>query len=835
MNSAPPGRQRFCNERRVWQDDRKEQTKVTFKFYGSRKYLLGLYHFSQRKVLFINGSLLCSSFGARYGWPLTKRDNGQCCKCYKHRRFLSLCKSIFIRKTIYQRGRFCNATATTSAKDSPEPIPFESQEVVLKELRRNINYKENRLAGNLPHGLVEQLNVRALDVHNPDGASAAGKELDDLRPSKATKTIRACWDFMRHALGADKGLGWRLCVALFLMFVSKLLSVAVPFLLKVAVDRLTFSQNIAARTSSFNIFLVLWFIVGYGVARIFAIVTHELRNALFARVGLGVGRRITRAAFAYLHSLDMSFHNSSRTGAISRIVDRGTKSIMMILRALIFSFLPSFFELLLVCSILSIRFTWHLSAITVICFITYVVYTVGINNRMARVRRLMNVVDNEGSAKLSESLFGAETVKIFNNEEFELYRYDICLAAFEEASVLNEKLLAWLNAGQGMIFCVGLSAALTLSCYCCIQGRLSVGDVMMVNTMLQQLWVPLNFIGWQYRELKQSLIDMENLLDLFNRQPLIRDAQEAIKLQIHGGKITFENVSFAYPSEGITKDAIKPLLRNLSFEVPSGKTLAIVGESGSGKSTSLRLIYRLYEPIKGRILIDGQDIRQVSQNSLRDSIGMIPQDTLLFNDTIYFNIAYGKIDSTKEEVEQAARLAQIHDTIMKMPQGYQTIVGERGARLSGGERQRVAIARCLLKNPPILLCDEATSALDTKTEQEITQSLKQLGQNRTCIIVAHRLSTVIDADEILVMRDGCILERGTHMELLEDPDSAYAHMWSRQLREVDVSPMNDSKEQQELDRHHNGNYEDSRKEASTWISSDGNLVEQISSQHFGTE
>ncbi|KAK4527081.1 hypothetical protein GAYE_SCF34G5003 [Galdieria yellowstonensis] len=702
-----------------------------------------------------------------------------------------------------------------------EAVPFESQPIVLRELKRNIKYNENERTSSVPSSILGKINVRALDARNPDGARAAGKELDDLRASRASKTLRACWTFVREVLSADKSLGWRLYLALVLMFVSKLLNILVPFILKLAVDSLTRSfQSTMASTRSVS--TVLWLLIGHGVARILAIGTHELRNALFARVALGVGRRITRAAFAYLHSLDLSFHNNSRTGATTRIVDRGTKSITMILRALIFSFVPSLFELGLVCSILSFRFTWHLAAVTVMCFVLYVWYTVHINNQMARVRRLMNAVDNEGSAKLSESLFSAETVKIFNNEDFELLRYDVCLSAFEEASVLNEKLLAALNAGQGAIFCIGQTIVLVLSCSLCFRGLLSVGDVMMVHTMLQQLWVPLNFIGWQYRELKQSLIDMENLLELFHRRPKILDKEDARDIILRAGTVKFENVSFSYPSENGSTQDTQPLLKNISFSVPSGKTLAIVGESGSGKSTSLRLLYRLYEPTEGRIMIDEQDIRKVSQKSLRSCIGMIPQDTLLFNDTIYFNIAYGKIDSTREQVEQAAKLAQIHDTIMKMPEGYETIVGERGARLSGGERQRVAIARCLLKNPTILLCDEATSALDSKTEQEITQALKQLGQNRTCIVVAHRLSTVVDADEILVLRDGRVVERGTHMELLEDPDSAYAHMWSRQLRDVEVS----TEIEEPSENHHysattNGYYTTSEESVSHYRNVDG--------------
>ncbi|EME27877.1 ABC transporter, subfamily B, ATP-binding & transmembrane domain [Galdieria sulphuraria] len=766
-----------------------------------------------------------------------KINNNVCLSCWQKRwvefdsDFLGISKKKRPARKYKNRLDWILLASGASEWRDAEAVSFESQPIVLRELKRNIEYSENETINALPPSLHEKINVKALDAENPDGARAAGRELDNLKAARASKTLRACWIFVREVLVADKSLEWRLYLALVLMFLSKLLNIVVPFILKLAVDSLTKSFQ-SSMSSTRSVSLVMWLLIGHGIARISAIGTHELRNALFARVGLGVGRRITRAAFAYLHSLDLSFHNNSRTGATTRIVDRGTKSITMILRALIFSFVPSLFELGLVCSILSFRFTWHLAAVTILCFLLYVWYTVHINNQMARVRRLMNAVDNEGSAKLSESLFSAETVKIFNNEDFELLRYDICLSAFEEASVFNEKLLASLNAGQGAIFCVGLSVALVLSCSLCFRGLLSVGDVMMVHTMLQQLWVPLNFIGWQYRELKQSLIDMENLLELFNRRPKISDKEDAHDIVLQGGTVTFENVSFAYPLENSTVQETRPLLKNISFSVPSGKTLAIVGESGSGKSTSLRLLYRLYEPTNGRIMVDDQDIRQISQKSLRSCIGMIPQDTLLFNDTIYFNIAYGKIDSTREQVEQAAKLAQIHDTIMKMPDGYQTVVGERGARLSGGERQRVAIARCLLKNPTILLCDEATSALDSKTEQEITQALKQLGQNRTCIVVAHRLSTVVDADEILVLREGQIVERGTHMELLEDPDSAYAHMWSRQLRDKEMPNSTETCEEHEYSYSRNGYYSKCE-EKNLWNSEmNGNQNKSPSTDHY---
>ncbi|OSX78330.1 hypothetical protein BU14_0112s0029 [Porphyra umbilicalis] len=654
--------------------------------------------------------------------------------------------------------------------------------------------------------------VRAL------GAKASEDEVSRLTASRARGTLGALLSYLRSVATEEPGVLVRLLAAITCMIISKLLGISVTLLYRRAVDAValasatTTAAGVAAAASRSAVQILL----AHGVVRVVVSIAHELRNAVFARSGQRLGRRVTRATFGHLHTLESAFHTASRTGQLTRIVDRGTRAVNIIFRAALFSFVPSIFELTLVCGLLARRFTWPFAAVTLATFIVFLSFTLIQNNKMAATRTRMNAVDNEASAKLVDSLTNYETVKTFDNAGFELERYDACLAAHEIAAVKSEWEFAVLNAGQAVIFTAGLTGVLLLAVQGIAAGVMSVGDLVMAAALLQQLWVPLGFLGWQYRELKQSLIDMQNLFDVLARPARVRDVPSAARLAVSGGEVVFENVSFSYgateplvptaEAEAATaagngaaksgngdvtsrgamdKDArTAPVVHKVSFRVPAGKTLAIVGSSGSGKSTTLRLLYRLYDLTGGRILIDGQDISKVTQASLREAIGIVSQDTVLFNESLYYNIAYGRPGASPAEVEAAARAAQVHDTIMAMPDGYDTLVGERGAKLSGGERQRVAIARCILKRAAILTLDEASAALDTATEQKVTAALTALGTDRTCLIVAHRLSTVVDADEILVMRNGEVVERGTHADLLvRVPTSEYKLMWARQLAE----------------------------------------------------
>lgn len=557
----------------------------------------------------------------------------------------------------------------------------------------------------------------------------------------------------------------RVVIAVVLLVVAKLVTVTVPVFYKHAVDALSPGTG-----AVLTVPIALLF--GYGLARILAQGFGELRNAVFARVEQRAVRQAALATFSHLHRLSLRFHLDRKTGGVSRAIERGVRGIEFLLNFLLFNILPTLFEILLVCGILWSLYSVWFALVTLATIGCYIAWTLIITEWRIQYRRRMNETDSEAHTRAIDSLLNFETVKYFGNEAHEARRFDSALAAYEDASVKSTTTLSLLNVGQGAVIAAGLIAVMILAGYGVAAGTMTVGDFVLVNTYLIQLYMPLNLLGFVYREIKRSLTDLEQMFRLLDETAEIADAPDAPPLAIGGGEIVFDDVHFAY-------DERRPVLGGISFTVAPGKSVAIVGPSGAGKSTISRLLFRFYEVTGGRILIDGQDIRAVSQASLRAAIGMVPQDTVLFNDSVYYNIAYGRPAAAPSEVEAAAKLARIHDFVTHQPDGYQTMVGERGLKLSGGEKQRVAIARTILKNPAILLFDEATSALDTHTEREIQESLAEVSTDRTTLIIAHRLSTVVDADEIIVLEAGRIVERGHHTHLLA-LGGVYAGMWTRQ-------------------------------------------------------
>jgi ABC-type transport system involved in Fe-S cluster assembly fused permease/ATPase subunit len=559
----------------------------------------------------------------------------------------------------------------------------------------------------------------------------------------------------------------RVVLAVALLAGGKLVNITVPFFYKGAVDALS-GKGGAAGIVAVPVVLI----VAYGLARLFSGSFNELRNAVFAKVEQRAVRQVALAAFTHLHSLSMRFHLDRRTGGLSRAVERGTQAIDFLLSIMLFNVIPTLIEILLVCGILWRLYDWRLAAVTLTTIVLYVAFTFAVTDWRVRFRREMNARDTEANTKAVDSLLNFETVKYFANEAHEADRYDRSLSAYEHAAVKSETTLAWLNMGQGAIIAAGLIGMMLIAAGGVASGHMTVGDLVLVNAYLIQLYMPLNFLGMVYRNVKQSLVDLEQMFGLLKVAPEIVDRADARRLTVTRGAVDFRHADFRY-------DPRRPILEDIDFRIEPGNTVAIVGPSGAGKSTIARLMFRFYDIDVGSIEIDGEDIRDVTQHSLRRAIGVVPQDTVLFNDTILYNIAYGRPGASRAEIEDAARFARIHDFVASLPDGYDTVVGERGLKLSGGEKQRVAIARVILKAPEILIFDEATSALDTKTEREIQASLAEVAAGRTTLIIAHRLSTIVDADQILVLDGGHIVERGHHRELIA-LDGVYATMWARQ-------------------------------------------------------
>lgn len=557
---------------------------------------------------------------------------------------------------------------------------------------------------------------------------------------------------------------WRVMAALACLVAAKVASVSVPLYLKQLVDALGVEATLLA--------LPVAALAGYGLARLASSVFGELRDALFARVTQGSIRRIAARVFEHIFALSLRFHMHRQTGGLSRDIERGTKGIGFLLNFMVFNILPTLLEIGMVAAILFWRYDWPFAAVTLGTIAAYIVFTLVVTERRMVYRRRMNELDSTANTKAVDALLNYETVKYFGNEGYELARYDGNLARWVDSAVRNQVSLNLLNMGQGVIITVGVTLLLWLSARGVVNHTMTVGDVVLVSAYLTQLYAPLNFLGFVYREIKHALADMERMFGLLEQNQEVRDDPQARELNTHQAQVSFDAVSFAYEEN-------RRILFDVSFTIPAGRTLAVVGSSGAGKSTLARLLFRFYDVSGGAVRINGTDIRQLSQASLRRHIGIVPQDTVLFNDTIRYNIAYGRPDATEEEIVQAARAASIHDFIASLPQGYDTPVGERGLKLSGGEKQRVAIARTLLKNPPILVLDEATSALDTRTERAIQDELRQIARDRTTLIIAHRLSTVADADEIIVLEAGRVLERGTHAELIRQA-GRYAQMWALQ-------------------------------------------------------
>ena len=567
----------------------------------------------------------------------------------------------------------------------------------------------------------------------------------------------------------------RVATALVFLVLAKVAVVLVPVIYGRIVDALAPAAGTAGA-----LVLPAALILAYGIARIGASGFGELRDALFASVAQRAIRQLALRTFCHLHALSLRFHLDRQTGGLARVIDRGTLGMQSVLRLAVFNVVPTAIELALVTAIIWRMFDWRFAGVTLLAVLVYVAFTAAFATRRARLRRAMNDTDNDASTKALDSLLNFETVKYFGNEAHEAARYDASLARYERAAVRVQVSLNMLNLGQALIIAVGLTFIMLMAGQGVRSGSMTVGKFVLINTYLMQLYQPLNFLGMVYMTIRQGLVDMEQMFRLLRVPQDVTDRPGARALAAHlsdgpAGEVRFENVTFGYGPD-------RTILRGVDFAVPAGWKLAIVGPTGAGKSTISKLLFRFYDVTGGRILIDGQDIRDVTQNSLRAAIGVVPQDTVLFNDTIRYNIAYGKPGATQAEIEHAAQLAQVHDFVARLPEGYDTRVGERGLKLSGGEKQRVAIARTILKDPRILILDEATSALDTRTEQDIQAALRGLARHRTTLVIAHRLSTVVDADEIIVLADGAVAERGTHAALLAT-GGLYARMWALQAVE----------------------------------------------------
>ena len=597
-----------------------------------------------------------------------------------------------------------------------------------------------------------------------------------MRPSAIhapRNTNRADWQTLRSLLPYLLEFKWRVIVAMSLLIFSKLANVSVPLVLKEIIDAMDKTKSVLV--------VPVFLVVGYGVLRLFSTLFGELRDAVFANVTQRAIRRVALKVFEHLHSLSLRFHLDRQTGGVSRDIERGTRGIGFLLNFTLFNILPTLLEIGLVAAILLKKYSPWFAIITFITLIIYIAFTLFITEWRMVVRRTMNDLDSKANTRAIDSLLNYETVKYFGNEQYEANRYDHHMEHWETAAVRNQTSLALLNSVQSVIIAIGITVLMLLAADQVVQGKMTVGDLVLVNVFMIQLYMPLHFLGFVYREIRNALADMEKMFSLLDEDREIADAPDAAILQVGSGEVRFERVSFSYAPD-------RQILFDVDFAIPAGHKVAVVGASGAGKSTLSRLLFRFYDVQQGRILVNGQDIRGVTQTSLRAAIGIVPQDTVLFNDTIYYNIAYGRPGATREEIISAAQAAHIHDFIESLPLGYESMVGERGLKLSGGEKQRVAIARAILKNPAILIFDEATSALDSKSEKAIQAELRSIAQNRTTLVIAHRLSTVVDANQILVMDKGRIAERGTHRELLAH-NKLYAQMWNLQKQEEHMQPV----------------------------------------------